>query len=256
VIATGDVAMFHSPSLQTLDRSVGPAYELKFLIDAATAAAVQAWARQRLAFDPHGDPARDGAYHTTTLYLDTEALDVYHRAPSFRRRKFRVRRYGDNAWVYLERKTKAGDRVTKRRVQVEGSEVSRLAGDNVDAAWTGMWFHQRIAVRRLQPAMLIAYDRIACVGTCAEGPLRLTIDRDVHGVPVADWAIDGGVNGHSRSVLANQTILELKFLRALPLPFKDLVRDFSLSPTIVSKYRLCREAWGVPAVAGNGAARA
>ena len=33
---------------------------------------------------------------------------------------------------------------------------------------------------------------------------------------------------------------------ALPAPFKELVQVMRLSPHGVSKYRLCREAWGVP----------
>jgi hypothetical protein len=43
-------------------------------------------------------------------------------------------------------------------------------------------------------------------------------------------------------------ILELKFRSALPAPFKEVVQDLRLSPSTVSKYRLCREAWGAPAL--------
>ena len=40
-------------------------------------------------------------------------------------------------------------------------------------------------------------------------------------------------------------IVEFKFRAALPTPFKGLVAALRLSPACVSKYRLCREAWGV-----------
>jgi hypothetical protein len=35
---------------------------------------------------------------------------------------------------------------------------------------------------------------------------------------------------------------------ALPVSFKEIVQDLRLSPSAVSKYRLCREAWGVPSL--------
>src|SRR5207302_7532649 len=118
-----DVA-FESPSLAV--RGGGAAYELKFLLDETRAQEVEAWARLRLALDPHGDPALGGAYRTTSLYFDTPELDVYHRSPSYRRRKFRVRRYGSAPLAFLERKAKWGDRVAKRRTSVPEEEWPRL----------------------------------------------------------------------------------------------------------------------------------
>ena len=54
-------------------------------------------------------------------------------------------------------------------------------------------------------------------------------------------------------LLSGQVILELKFRAALPAPFKELVQDLRLLPAGVSKYRLCRQAWGVPAAQGRAA---
>ena len=53
------------------------------------------WARQHLAFDPHADASLGNAYRIHTLYLDTAELDVFHRTASYGRRKFRLRRYGN-----------------------------------------------------------------------------------------------------------------------------------------------------------------
>src|SRR5439155_22125195 len=107
--------------------SDGAAYELKFLLDETRAQDVEAWAELRLALDPHSDPALGGASRTTSLYFDTPELDVYHRAPSYRRRKFRVRRYGSAPEVFLERKSKWGDRVAKPRTAVPAAELPLLA---------------------------------------------------------------------------------------------------------------------------------
>jgi hypothetical protein len=232
-----------SPSLSAAGERVSPAFELKFFLDEARAGIVESWARSRLALDPHGDPALDGAYLTTSLCCDTLALDVYHRAPSYRRRKFRVRRYGTSSLVYLERKSKWGDRVAKERVPVPEEDLAYLAHRMSLVTWPGHWFHRGLLMRHLQPAGLVAYHRTAYVGQCPEGPLRLTLDRCLRGVLCGEWRPDPFEGGR---LLTRQVILELKFRTALPAPFKELVERQQLSPTPVSKYRLCRDAWGLP----------
>ncbi len=249
MIASNVPESFQSPSLSALRRSVGPAYELKFLVDESLAHRVEDCARTFLEPDPHGDPARGGAYHTTTLYLDTPELDVFHRSPSYRRRKFRVRRYGMMSWVFVERKTKGGDRVTKRRAQLPASDITRFGEQPSDDQWDGQWFHQRIAMKRLQPACRVSYDRTAWVGACDEGPMRLTVDRNVRGALCEQWRLSDASEG--MLVLTGAAILELKFLRALPLPFKRIVEEFRLNPSLVSKYRLCRTALGVADASGE-----
>lgn len=261
MIAPDPAHQHTSPSLSTLRRAPGggQAFELKFLLDKAAVEPIEHWARARLALDPHGEAELGGAYRITTLYLDTSALDVYHRTRSYGRRKFRIRRYGLMSSAFLERKTKSRDRVAKRRTETPASELSRLAAplnSHVAEGWQGDWFHERIVKRGLLPASRITYRRTAYVGECAEGPLRLTLDREIRGALSSDWSLTGGDDG--LQLLNSHVILELKFLRSLPLPFKDLVRDFRLNPAAISKYRLCREAWGVHggAAAGREVARA
>lgn len=227
-----------------------PAYELKFLVDARTSEQVQTWAMQSLQLspDPHGDEA--GAYTTTSLYFDTPMLDVYHRTPRYRRRKFRIRRYANLPSVFLERKTKSNDCVAKRRSSVGEEELASLALPMSLETWAGHWFHRRIMLKELRPACRIGYRRTALVGSCAEGPLRMTLDRDLRGVLSSDWRLpplEGGA-----PLLADQVILELKFLRALPLPFKRLVEEFKLAPAPVSKYRLCRDVCGASSSSAKG----
>jgi hypothetical protein len=235
-------AGFESPSLATRDEE-GPAFELKFLLDENRAREVESWARERLVPDPHRDPTLDGAYRTTSLYCDTPELDVYHRRPKYRRSKFRVRRYGAMPWVFLERKSKRGDRVAKQRVTVAEGELDSLAHPMSLVDWPGHWFHLRLLARRLGPACRITYERTAFAGTCPGGPLRLTLDRRLRGVLAQDWVaapFEGGL-----PLLTGRVILEFKFRAALPALFRQLVADFRLAPAGVSKYRLCREAWGL-----------
>lgn len=253
-----------SPSLlggRTEDGVVAPAaYELKFLLPTDTAAAVAEWALGPggLRVDPHGDSARGGRYTTTTLYLDTPALDVYHRRAGYAKRRYRLRRYGDDQHAHLECKIKNGDLVRKRRSAVPLEQVALLDGATHADEWAGGWFHLRIAELGLRPASVVTYQRAAFVGSCDEGPLRVTIDRDARSRLCRggrEWdpvrlAEDEGVE-----VLGDRAVVELKYLTALPLPFKMLMKNLTMYPGGVSKYRLGREAIGLPAVGEASPAR-
>jgi hypothetical protein len=239
VTATG----FESPSLGSPGDGAGPAFELKFLLEETRARAVEDWARRRLALDPHGDPALGGAYRTTSLYCDTPQRDVYHRTEPYKGHKFRVRRYGSVPWAFLERKSKEADRVAKKRTPIPEEELALLAHPTSRVKWPGRWFHRSLLAYRLLPVCRVTYQRMAFAGSRAEGPLRLTLDQHVHGTVTDEWDLapaEGGL-----PLLAGQVILEFKFRGALPALFQELVRELGLSPSTVSKYRLCREAWGI-----------
>jgi hypothetical protein len=47
-------------------------------------------------------------------------------------------------------------------------------------------------------------------------------------------------------VLGSDAVLELKYLTALPLPFKSLMRSLNLHPGSASKYRRGRDAAARP----------
>jgi len=220
-------------------------YELKFLLAEPVAGEIEAWARDRLAVDRHADPALGRQYRTTTLYLDTPALDVLHALPGFRRRKYRLRRYGREPRLYLERKIRRGDAVRKRRVAVPEEALATLAGG--EAAHGGAegdaWFRSEIAQRTLGPAATITYLRTAFEGGDGPGPRRLTLDRAIRGARTRDWKVatpDPGLELGEGVV-----ICELKFRGALPAPFRDLIAAFKLKPAAASKYRrLMRAALG------------
>jgi hypothetical protein len=238
-------AGFESPSLAPLGSA--PAFELKFLLDEARARAVEAWARRRLTPDPHGDPALGGAYRTTSLYFDTPELDVYRRTEAYRRLKFRVRRYGSAPKAFLERESKEDDRVEKERTAVPLYELPLLARPLSLATWPGHWFHYALRSCRLVPVCRVAYHRKAFA--CAAARLRLTLDRHVHGGLTDDC--DPALAEGGLPLVGGRVVLELKFRVAMPGVFEELVRDLGLCPCPVSKYRLCREAWGASAVASG-----
>jgi hypothetical protein len=231
--AVVDVAQAASDHCDTAANGESPAFELKFLVEEERAAEVERWAAQYLVGDEHGDPALGGAYLTTSLYCDTPELDVYHRAPWYRRRKFRIRSYAGSPTIFLERKTRREDRVAKRRTAILAEQLPQLAEAEAQRDWSGYWFHRRVAKRRLGPACQIASQRTAFVGSGLQEGQRLTLDRRVHGVLTDRWCLSPEVGGVH--LLVGQVILELKFRSALPAHFKQLIAAMNLNPASVSK---------------------
>ena len=210
------------------------ASEIKFVVDAATGLRIREWARARMDRDPFGVGPNGDEYRTTTLYFDTPQFHVFHRRGSYRRSKYRIRRYDGADVAYLERKLRNARILTKRRGSVPLTELSRLA-HTLDGAWDGRWFHRRLQLRGLAPVCQISYTRMARVAARETGPIRLTVDQDIRTLVRRDvhFTTDGG-----RPTLQRRMVVELKFRAVMPAVFKQLVEEFRLTAHTVSKYRL------------------
>ena len=242
-----------SPSLTRFQGDRTPAFELKMLVPEELARQVEAWAVSHLRRDEHALQSPDGTYDTTTLYLDTPALDMFHRQPGHRRRKYRLRRYGLSDVVFLERKARRGDKVRKRRTLVAAESLGdRLAAAPVPA-WEGDWFRARVAARGLHPVCRISYRRTAFVAHSNDGPLRVTLDRQLCGIAAADWnLLPVGANQTQvvPNLLGEHVVCEFKFRNTLPQLFKEVIADLGLQVGSVSKYRRMLVALGLVSVEG------
>jgi hypothetical protein len=226
-----------SPALMPWKRGDAAAYELKFLLTEGEAQQVESRLAGSLVHDPYSLPELGHAYRISTVYCDTPDFDVFHGVGSLRRRKFRLRTYGPGTEVYLERKTKAGQRVRKKRSIVDEADLPHLSDFQVQEDWEGAWFHRQLLNRRLNPVCCIQYLRTAYVGAGPEGPMRLTFDRNLAGcaskkwLPVADAA--------PIPFLEGKVVCEFKFRGAMPALFKSAIQELQLAPTGNSKYRHC-----------------
>jgi hypothetical protein len=212
------------------------ASEIKFLLDPSQAAAVTAWARGNMSPDPNAGGESGDTYRTTSLYFDTPCFHVFHRIGSFARSKYRIRRYGEASGAFLERKLKTGNLVCKRRSIIGALELDRLVASRAEQHWDGYWFHRRLIARQLRPVCQISYLRTARVSQSSTGPVRLTLDQDIIGLPAGALRFDDPYDGIP--LLPGRFILELKYIAALPALFKGVIEEFSLIPLTVSKYRL------------------
>ena len=107
--------MGHNTHVRYINRFTS---ETKLLVDARLGDDIRAWARQRLGPDPHGSGAFRDQYGVTSVYLDTDAHDVYHRRGSYGRSKYRIRHYESDHAAFLERKLRTRLRLTKRRTRI------------------------------------------------------------------------------------------------------------------------------------------
>ena len=223
------------------------ASEIKFVLPAALGEQIRNWARQNLEPDPYGGGQFNDWYHTASLYFDTADGHVFHRRGSFGRSKYRVRRYGETEFVFLERKLRKPGVLVKRRTIVALDSIDRLSEPVPDRDWPGEWFHRRLLLRQIRPVCELSYARVARFARTAEGPARLTLDEAVRVVPARHPRFSGQVG---TLVAAGQMILELKYRYRAPTIFKRLVEEFSLEPQRASKYRLGITALGDGTFAG------
>ena len=219
------------------------ASELKFVVSRALAEQIRDWARARLSPDPNASDGSIDAYQITSLYFDTKHFDAFHRRGSFGRSKYRIRRYGASEVAFLERKLKTRGLLSKRRSVVKVDELKRLSDSQPDRGWAGFWYHQRLLARRLNPVCQITYRRTARVAMTGYGPIRLTLDDDIHALSANGLVFDSDAAGLRLS--EKQIIIELKYRCEMPVLFKLLVEEFALNPQPVSKYRLAAVALGL-----------
>lgn len=221
-----------SPSLTAMPNGSIPAYELKFAVPAAVGTAVEEWAGEQLTLDPHADPELGNRYRITSAYYDTKNFDVFHRRPGFEVHKYRVRRYGNESTVHLERKSKQDGRVWKHRTTMPLTEVTKSPVE-----WTAPWFVQEVTDRQLRPVCAVTYERTAFIGLGPTGPIRVTLDRTAIGLPVSAVHLDPVTCGIA--LLSDDVVVEFKYLTTIPPAFKEVIEANQLAPTGLSKYRRC-----------------
>lgn len=212
------------------------AAEMKYLVPADRVDDLRGWARARLRPDPFGGGAFGDTYQTNSLYFETPDFDVFRRRGSYGRSKYRARRYGEAPELFLERKLKTHDLVSKRRSIVGVSDLPRLGSAEPRKGWAGHWFHRRILARELAPVCQVAYTRTALVHANGHGPIRMTLDVGVRAgatrlLALRDLRLEESLTG-------GNGILELKFHYAMPPVFEEIVERFALVPQPISKYRI------------------
>ncbi len=230
-----------SPSLRaSQSQAYVRAYEVKFLLTEAVSRKVEAIFEGVLQPDPHADRALGGMYTVTSLACDGPDFHVYFRDRKARNRKYRVRRYGSAESVFLERKHSRKGRVRKRRVEANIGDLLVIGEDHAAHA-SQNWFVRELRMQDLSPVCRMRYMRRAIFGASAQGPVRVTFDRDIVGSVSRAWSMEQ--QGEERSLLEGLVICEFKFNDSMPTMLRDAMDQLGLEATGVSKYRTCVRAF-------------
>ncbi len=216
-------------------------HEIKYLLDMKAYHAVKAAVSSVISADSH---SKNGGYPIRSLYFD----DMYGTAFNEKesgvqfRQKYRVRIYGDDGVIKLERKEKLGNYISKQSATVtkeqfygicEGDAAFLLSGSDMERD-----MFSEIRTKRLAPAVIVDYYREAFV--CAEGNVRITFDTELEaGVNTADIFSDSVMSFpcYDHGML----LLEVKYDDYLPLYIKNALQAGSFTPTAFSKYVTCRQ---------------
>lgn len=232
-----------------LDRLQRQRFELKYVVDEATAQEVRGFADNYLDLDEYGIDKPYNSYPVNSLYIDSGDLATFHQWVNADRARFKLRaRFYDahpETPVFLEIKRRLMDCILKQRCSVKKDALPYvLAGQfpppdlvNCREPKHHAALQQFILmVQRLQahPTLLVTYLREAYLDL-QHNAVRVTLDRRVRMSPrtTVDFSLhmDQFVQPFGESV-----IVEIKFTNRFPRWAGEMVRALGLRRDGAAKY--------------------
>ncbi len=217
--------------------------EFKCVVSCTVAREIRDWARERIGEVSANSHEHGGESVVDTIYFDTDSFDVFHKRRSFRRSKYRIRRYGESETIVLGRRMSRKRKSSKRETVVEREALDVLDSEEVLKDWEGYWFHRRLLLRQLHPVCQISFLRTEFVTMTEYGVIRLVVDQDFLALPVQEYTFNQ--SGRGRPFLEGRAIVKVSYPNQAPSLLKRLIEAFALNPKSVSKYRLAVKALGI-----------
>lgn len=223
-------------------------FEFKYVIDFLTARLVESdLLRFGMEKDPEAPPGQD-TYIVSSLYFDSLLLgDYYDKSGGFpHRKKIRARMY-DSVFtdktpaVWFEIKEKHDMAIRKKRLKLTNDQWRRIsAGELINHAKEGwndaqrnVWNEIRwySALEGRKPAVFVRYVRKPFVSRFVSD-IRITMDCNIEACKSEDLSYDSGM----APIAERSVVLEVKYSRALPYWWGEIVRTHNLSRSAFSKY--------------------
>jgi SPX domain protein involved in polyphosphate accumulation len=227
--------------------------EFKFLIGQAQRDALLARISDRV--KPDANSGGGFTYPILSLYYDSAERDCYwDKIRGERNRsKLRLRVYGSRDGAvppatFLEIKQKCNGRGVKRRVKVDLDEASAFLAGTV-AALRGRSRGEELTLtearhqarsRKLEPVLVMRYDRAAYMGREPGSDLRITLDQGVR-YRFDQFIVepdDSRFSDESSVLGVGVSVLEVKVIDAIPYWLSKLLSELRCVPQSHSKY--CR----------------
>lgn len=219
--------------------------ELKYFISESDLIVIRERLKPLIKLDPYVDKEK-GFYVVKSLYFDDhEDTCLDHNEFSLgRRKKYRIRIYGDNKdLILLEKKEKENSMSRKTSCKLTRQEYEALHYGNVQGLY---WktdkallkeFVLQIMYKRFSPKVIIKYERTAFVDY--PGNVRVTLDRNISCSSQNNRFIDSDYT--VIPVLEKgRHLLEVKYDEFLPDYIKQVIQLNSLEQATFSKYYMGR----------------
>ncbi len=224
-------------------------FEAKYWVSEMEVAAIQTYMQPYVKPDKHA--GADNRYEINSLYLDSEAMELYRSSTYGERNRFklRLRSYSDAPAdpVFFEVKRRIDRVIYKERAMVRRDRVAALlhgTGYDADtlvepsAAGLARLLRFRDYMERLgaMPQCMVRYVREAYVSALGEA-VRISFDHTLSGLPAPYYAPEVWSYGpawHPMDMC--QCIMEVKFSGVLPGWAGNLIRHFELTRISVAKY--------------------
>lgn len=223
-------------------------FELKYLVDQAQQMALMAELANYMTFDRLGDG--QGRYLITSLYFDSPDYKCYwNKLEGHRfRRKVRIRVYGPDQVTaetscFVEIKQRTNKTLQKKRVRLTYAEAEALCGagesirDRSPAEQAVieelLYLHHML---QLQPACVVAYQRLAFQGDAYDADLRVTFDTQLKCRAHDLTLLALGQTENHYFVPPQWCIMEVKANHRIPGWLAELVNKHQCVLRRVSKY--------------------
>ncbi|MBN1764290.1 MAG: polyphosphate polymerase domain-containing protein [Sedimentisphaerales bacterium] len=220
-------------------------YELKYRISESKAQTIKAYVQNFLPMDRYAQQHPDGQYPISSLYLDSDNLDLCRETllGKANRFKLRIRSYDDGpeSPVFLEIKRRANKIILKSRARInrsdllfvlEGRDRNPARSDKDQESLEQFVYYKQMI--QGHPVVLVRYLREPFEGD-TENRVRITFDRHLCYREMSDWQI--ALNGEGwRRIPIPFVILEIKFTGHYPAWLNEMVHVFNLNRSSMSKY--------------------
>jgi hypothetical protein len=218
-------------------------YENKYLIGLDTYQKLQAKLSDYM--EPDAYNRQGGAYAICNVYYDTPDSHLIRTSlqkPAYKE-KLRLRSYGPaepDSKVYVEIKKKVRGLVNKRRSSITLSAAEAFLQTGIQPEITRSMNGQVISeaayllsLRPLQPAVYLAYERMAWFGA-GQHDLRVSFDSNIV-TRRTDLSLSAPVSGEAL-IDPNLRLMEIKAAQSIPLWLSHLLAEYRIYPMSFSKY--------------------
>ncbi|WP_430604041.1 hypothetical protein IGJ02_001612 [Enterococcus sp. DIV0724b] len=199
----------------------------------------------RKKLQPYMEEDEYGLHTIISIYFDTQDYEMIRHSlgkPIYKE-KFRIRSYGipqEESTVFLEIKKKVSGVVYKRRVALSYQSAKRYIQKPhsfMSKTTKDQQIKQEIdwlvARKRLEPKVMIAYDRRALFDSDNED-FRITFDFNIR---YREEQLSHTLDDQGESVAPEiDVLMEVKALGAYPIWFSEILAELNIYPASFSKY--------------------